>query len=221
MGDSTAPVLFVFMIMLVAAAAVVAYQFYNVDKRAKEDKELVISHHKELGANIERLTAKLTTEVATLSKSDSGNAELVTKLTSQQGELQTLSGEVSARLEELESQGTVSTETLDKSVLLLANLSKAMQEVADGFDAFRTEQTTFNADVTGKLGDLSVMDERLDSEVKALKAVEGLVGKQETVTTDLTQKMNRFKFDDKNNAFYVCGVDASDCKQLAFASTLP
>jgi hypothetical protein len=68
---------------------------------------------------------------------------------------------------------------------------------------------------------LSTMDERLDSDIQALKVIEGRVDQQQTVTSDLTNKMNRLKFDDRNDTFYVCGANEYDCKQLAFVPRVP
>jgi uncharacterized protein YlxW (UPF0749 family) len=210
MADSSVVVFIIFMVVLLLSAGIVAFQFYNVDKQSKENKELIISKHQELGANLNALTSKLASEISKLEKSSSdGDADLMSRLSVQKTQLETLTTEVNTRIVALEEYDTISKDTFTASAKLLEALSKATQKVADEFDSFRTSQTEFNTDVTTKLTDLSTMDERMDRDIQALKVVE--------------KKVNRLKFDDANSAFYVCGVGggSEDCKQLAFLDKTP
>jgi uncharacterized membrane protein YsdA (DUF1294 family) len=42
MADSSVVVFIIFMVVLLLSAGIVAFQFYNVDKQSKENKELII-----------------------------------------------------------------------------------------------------------------------------------------------------------------------------------
>lgn len=222
--DSSVVVLVIFMVVLFVAAGLVAMQFHSVDKQSKANKKLIIDKHHEVSADLTDLTMKLASEISTLEKSSTaGDEDLMSRLSVHKTELETLKTEVNARMVALEEYDTISKETFEASAKLLKELSDATQAVADEFTAFRTGQNEFNTDVTTQLSDvttklstLAAMDQRLDSDLQALKVVEGRVDQQQTVTTDLSNKVNRLKFDDKNDTFYVCGADEYDCRQLAF-----
>jgi uncharacterized protein YlxW (UPF0749 family) len=66
MADSSVVVFIIFMVVLLLSAGIVAFQFYNVDKQSKENKELIISHQ-ELG-KLNALTSKLASEISKLEK---------------------------------------------------------------------------------------------------------------------------------------------------------
>jgi uncharacterized protein YlxW (UPF0749 family) len=68
MADSSVVVFIIFMVVLLLSAGIVAFQFYNVDKQSKENKELIISKHQELGTSLNALTSKLASEISKLEK---------------------------------------------------------------------------------------------------------------------------------------------------------
>lgn len=221
MSDYSAFVLVVFIILMIVGGGAVVWQFNKVEEAAEGHKSDMRAKHTQLTADLDALTTTLDREIETLKKStDEADASLLQRLSTQQSELHNLKLEVGERLVKLEEYDELSKASLDKAGALLEEMSASMQTFVTELNELRSGQTDINTGVQSKLDSIDTQltsisgtGDRMSSDIQL---VEGRLQDQQSVTNDLSRKVGRFKFDDVNNAVYVCGVESNNCRQLQY-----
>jgi hypothetical protein len=210
--DSSVVVFVVLLMLMLIGAAVVGYQLLDVRTVVDDNKAAMVEKHAKIGLELAHLAEQLGNDIAALTTSTSAkDKDLLSRLATQQQALNQHIETVNKHLKDLDDQDVLTDASLTASKQLLGTMTGKIEDVVNLFNGFLDDDGEYGvhkADTATKLANLATEDARIDADVKRLAAAE--VG--------VSQTMKRFKFNDADNSFSVCGVDSTNCKQLAFVT---